>query len=129
MKNIKITDVDNDRVTMMLCGGMKLFRRCVVTKCYPNTQIFARFPTKSNITLDDAEQAHSICKNVPEEIKNDCYLTFGVDRRKTEKYLETVKELESAYHRQTIFDIIRKVYENIKYYVIQIITLIKMCLI
>lgn len=121
--------MDNSRVTMMLCGGAKLFRNCVVTRCYPNTQIFAKFPTKSNITLDDAEQAHLICKNVPDEIKDDCYLTFGVDRRKTEKYLETVKELETVYNRENIFDVIRKLYETIKYYVIQIITLIKMCLI
>lgn len=104
-------------------------RYSIVTKCYPNTQIFAKFPTKSNITLDDAEQAHLICKNVPEEIKDECYLTFGVDRRKTEKYLETVQQLETVYQRKSVIEIMNNLFESIKYHIILVITVIKMMLV
>lgn len=106
----------------------RITHRHIVTRCYPNTQIFARFPSKSNITIEDAEQAYLICKNVPEEIKDDCYLTFGVDRRKTEQYLQTVRKLEETYHKFQILDVIDKIVDYIKYHVNLIVTLIKMIL-
>jgi hypothetical protein len=111
----------------MLCKWRP--RYSTVTRCYPNTQIFARFPTKSNITLDDAEQAHMICRNVPEEIKDECYLTFGVDRKKTEKYLQTVQQLETAYNRKNVLEIISDIFESIKYHIILVITVIRMTLV
>jgi hypothetical protein len=106
----------------------------VRTRCYPkgdHVPVFAKgqaLPTKINITLSDAEHAYYVCNNVPDQYKEECYLTFGVDRRKTEQYLQVVQKLEEVYHKPTLKEIIintiEKIYEN----VMLIITFIRMML-
>lgn len=86
--------------------------RVIKVKCNDKTQIFAKFPSKSNITIYDAEQAYYACHNCPDMYKEDCYLSFGVDRRKVEKYLEIVQTLESTYQKKTIQEKLEELKNN-----------------
>ena len=101
-------------------------RRIVRLKCTKNndtTSVFAKYPYKYNITLEDAEMAYYICSKVQDDDKKDeCYLQFGVDRIKTEKYLEIVKQMNESYNQVNIKDAIIDNINNIKNAIIIFVT-------
>ena len=91
-------------------------------------QIFAKHPTIGNINIQDAEIACNICKSIPEIYRDECYVIFGIDRRRTEKYLKIVQNLEKSYwinhHQYVIKSKIIWLIETIKHWYILFVTLI-----
>jgi len=91
-------------------------------------QIFAKHSTMGNINIQDAETACNICQNMPEKYRDECYATFGIDRRRTEKYLNIVQNFEKSYwinhHQYIIKGKIIWLIETIKHWYILFVTLI-----
>ena len=48
--------------------------------------------------------AYQVCSKVDEKHRDECYANFGVDRAKTERYLDCVKKMEQAYNKPYLLD-------------------------
>jgi hypothetical protein len=55
--------------------------------------IFERQPWCGHVNVQDAEDAYEMCSCLEGKNKDDCYLAFGVDGERVEKYLVRVKAL------------------------------------
>lgn len=90
--------------------------RCVNTKLYcinkrEHVTVFQQYPPRGHVTLQEAEHACYICNNVPEKYRDECYATFGVDRKKTERYLKTVQQMETTYKKHAMRDVMMRFFE------------------
>ena len=83
-----------------------LKRNVIARNKREKTSVFSKFPSCKIITIEEAEMAYHVCSRVSENQKDDCYIQFGIDRVRTEKYLEAVKKLEDVYQRKSIVDVI-----------------------
>lgn len=60
--------------------------------------IFKSSTAKHSITLYDVQDAYECCSTIlNDQMKEACYLQFGVDGKMAEKYLNTVKLMEDMY--------------------------------
>lgn len=55
--------------------------------------IFERQPWCGHVNVQDAEDAYDMCSCLEGKSKEDCYLAFGVDGERVERYLYQVKLL------------------------------------
>ena len=81
-----------------------MYHRLRVRATMPdNKPIFVNKIHKLPVTIREAREAYDACINIKNPIQKEAmYLMFGVDGDMAEKYIDTVEQLENAYHKISV---------------------------
>lgn len=88
--------------TVFFVKPIHKYRTIVCKSKYNEKAIFDREPFCGEVTMGDAEDAFDACSSLKGTSRQQCYLSFGVDGDKVEKYLFFIKKMNNLLEKESI---------------------------